>query len=137
MKYCSKCGKELFDEAVFCPGCGCATEKTPPLTTTATPTNDIIAIREFSEKATVVRNLGIVAAVLMFGIGIIFSIVIWVMSAGLKPALGITTTNPIELAELEAAKKRLKLGTTLSTLPILGIALSIFIGALVGALSMF
>lgn len=137
MKYCSKCGKELFDEAVFCPGCGCATEKTPTPTTTATPTNDIIAIREFSEKATVVRNLGIIAAVLMFGIGIIFSIVIWVMSAGLKPALGITTTNPIELAELEAAKKRLKLGTTLSTLPILGIALSIFIGALVGALSMF
>ncbi|MBQ6996752.1 MAG: zinc-ribbon domain-containing protein [Oscillospiraceae bacterium] len=24
MKFCSKCGKELMDEAVFCPGCGCA-----------------------------------------------------------------------------------------------------------------
>ena len=24
MKYCSKCGKELFDEAIICPGCGCA-----------------------------------------------------------------------------------------------------------------
>lgn len=24
MKYCSKCGKELLDEAVLCPGCGCA-----------------------------------------------------------------------------------------------------------------
>lgn len=23
MKYCSKCGKELFDEAVICVGCGC------------------------------------------------------------------------------------------------------------------
>ena len=23
MKYCSKCGKELFDEAVVCPECGC------------------------------------------------------------------------------------------------------------------
>ena len=23
MKYCQKCGKELFDEAVICPGCGC------------------------------------------------------------------------------------------------------------------
>lgn len=23
MKYCSKCGKELMDEAVVCPGCGC------------------------------------------------------------------------------------------------------------------
>ena len=26
MKYCTKCGKELFDEAVICPGCGCAVE---------------------------------------------------------------------------------------------------------------
>lgn len=23
MKFCAKCGKELFDEAVFCPSCGC------------------------------------------------------------------------------------------------------------------
>lgn len=26
MKYCTKCGKELFDEAVICPGCGCSCE---------------------------------------------------------------------------------------------------------------
>ena len=31
MKYCSHCGRELFDEAVFCPGCGCATPKYPPV----------------------------------------------------------------------------------------------------------
>ena len=24
MKYCQKCGKELMDEAVICPCCGCA-----------------------------------------------------------------------------------------------------------------
>ena len=24
MKYCSKCGKEIVDEAIVCPGCGCA-----------------------------------------------------------------------------------------------------------------
>ncbi len=24
MKYCNKCGKELMDEAVVCPACGCA-----------------------------------------------------------------------------------------------------------------
>ena len=23
MKYCSHCGKEIVDEAVVCPGCGC------------------------------------------------------------------------------------------------------------------
>ena len=26
MKYCSKCGKQLFDEAVICTGCGCSVE---------------------------------------------------------------------------------------------------------------
>ncbi len=26
MKYCTHCGKELLDEAVICPGCGCAAE---------------------------------------------------------------------------------------------------------------
>ena len=25
MKYCSKCGNELLDEAVICPKCGCST----------------------------------------------------------------------------------------------------------------
>ena len=28
MKYCQKCGNELMDEAVICPGCGCAQGKT-------------------------------------------------------------------------------------------------------------
>lgn len=28
MKYCSKCGKEIVDEAIVCPGCGCAVVKT-------------------------------------------------------------------------------------------------------------
>lgn len=26
MKYCSKCGKEIMDKAMICPGCGCAQE---------------------------------------------------------------------------------------------------------------
>lgn len=27
MKFCEKCGKEIMDEAVVCPGCGCAVVK--------------------------------------------------------------------------------------------------------------
>ncbi len=30
MKYCTKCGRELLDEAVICPGCGCAVESNVP-----------------------------------------------------------------------------------------------------------
>ena len=28
MKYCSKCGKELVDDAIICTGCGCACDPT-------------------------------------------------------------------------------------------------------------
>lgn len=27
MKFCQRCGKEIMDEAVICPGCGCAVAK--------------------------------------------------------------------------------------------------------------
>lgn len=31
MKYCAKCGNQLFDEAIMCPKCGCDVEgKQPP-----------------------------------------------------------------------------------------------------------
>ena len=33
MKYCTKCGKQLLDEAVICPGCGCMTEQKPQVKT--------------------------------------------------------------------------------------------------------
>ena len=29
MKYCEKCGKEIHDEAVVCPSCGCSTQAKP------------------------------------------------------------------------------------------------------------
>lgn len=31
MKFCTKCGKEIFDEAIICPHCGCSTESTNTL----------------------------------------------------------------------------------------------------------
>lgn len=30
MKYCAKCGKEIMDEAVICPNCGCAPDAAKP-----------------------------------------------------------------------------------------------------------
>ena len=36
MKYCTHCGKELFDEAVICVGCGCAVTDHNKATTTGT-----------------------------------------------------------------------------------------------------
>lgn len=28
MKFCQRCGEEIMDEEVFCPGCGCSVENT-------------------------------------------------------------------------------------------------------------
>ena len=36
--YCSKCGKELFDEAIMCPLCGTPTENSAQETASPTPT---------------------------------------------------------------------------------------------------
>lgn len=30
MKFCAKCGNQLFDEAVVCPKCGCAADAPTP-----------------------------------------------------------------------------------------------------------
>ena len=41
MKYCSKCGKEILDEAIVCPHCGCAVVN--PVTSTQL-VNDEVSI---------------------------------------------------------------------------------------------
>ncbi len=126
--FCSKCGKEIMDEAVICPNCGCATnnynsqQQQPIHTTVNTYSDDYLTIKQFSEQALVLRNLGIFAAVLMFGIGIIFSIIIWVKQSKNKIP-EITTTNPAEVAEFETAKRRYILANKLSSLPIIAISL--------------
>jgi len=132
--FCSKCGKEIMDEAVICPNCGCATNNynapQQSINTTNTYSDDYLTIKQFAEQARNFRNLGIAAAVLMFGIGIIFSIIIWIKLSSINVP-EVQTTNPIELAELETAKKRFKLAVNLSAFPIVGIALSFMIGGLI------
>ena len=44
MKYCSKCGRELLDEAVVCPGCGCMCEGSPLNTQAPTKENAVYAV---------------------------------------------------------------------------------------------
>ena len=131
--FCSKCGKEIMDEAVICPNCGCATNNynapQQPINTTNTYSDDYLTIKQFAEQARVLRNLGIAAAVLMFGIGIIFSIIIWVKQSKNKIP-EITTTNPAEIAEFETAKRRYKLANSLSGLPLIAIGLCIAVASI-------
>jgi len=120
-----------MDEAVICPGCGCPTNNyTSQLNAAKTiHSNDYPAIQRFAEQAKPIKVLGIFAAVLMFGIGFIFSIIIWIKSSGII-APEVTTTNPDEIAELEEAKRNLNLGRRLAGFPIAAIGISIFLGIL-------
>lgn len=48
MKYCSKCGRELLDEAIVCPGCGCyaGPAVSPKPDAQATPKDDFSDLKE-------------------------------------------------------------------------------------------
>ena len=116
--FCTKCGKEIMDEAVICPNCGCATGNFAPKTNYYS--EDYIAIKEFLSKANTIKTLGILAAVLCLGIGIIFSIIIWIQSSNIAVPV-ITTTNPKEIADFELAKRRIDLGKRLAIIPCIAI----------------
>ena len=42
MKFCQHCGKELLDEAVICPGCGCSVQATNSIQ--ATEVNQSVSV---------------------------------------------------------------------------------------------
>jgi len=65
LKYCTKCGKELFDEAVICPGCGCPTAMNASV---SGPANALLT--KLSERIKTNSILWIVIAVLQIIIGI-------------------------------------------------------------------
>lgn len=108
--FCSKCGKEIADEAVICTNCGCATSNyhTPAANKNANPvcSQDYIALKEFEEKANGVYVMSIIALALFLGIGIIFSIATWLKAKNIVMPK-ITTTNPNEIAMFEASKRKL------------------------------
>ena len=62
MKYCSKCGNELLDDAVICPKCGCAVEgmrnpeavnnRSVPYTACLVYSDDCVVLRQNGTRRT-------------------------------------------------------------------------------------
>ncbi len=90
MKFCSKCGKEIMEEAVICPNCGCSVS-TPTTTPNVTDHDEIsvglvilsiliplfgiiywaVKAKETPKKA---KACGI-AGLISWGVSIIFSVI--------------------------------------------------------------
>ena len=123
--FCSKCGKEIADEAIICPTCGCATanyhqafpnQNAQPQTNSAY-SQDYIVLKEFEEKVNSLYAISIVALVLFLGIGLIFSIAVWVKAKAISIPTN-TTTNPNEIAMFESIKRKFKKGLSFANAPL-------------------
>lgn len=77
MKYCTKCGKQLFDDAAFCSACGCpaapnpnAASYTTPYTAPYAAPNANSLLKKLSERIKTNGIIWIVIAVLQIIIGL-------------------------------------------------------------------
>lgn len=71
MKYCEKCGKEIIDEAVICPGCGCPVKNNGVKTSSSVPGGNGKKI----QKSLILGVIGIVFAWLFALVGHVVSII--------------------------------------------------------------
>lgn len=134
MKFCSKCGKEIHDEAVICVHCGCSvggSQNKKPTKTDNADNAEYNRLMAFVNEAKTIHVLGIISIVLCLGIGIIFQIINMVkikkfVVQGQKelnfPEFNLTDRNDIML--YESAKNKIKLANTLT---IIGYVISVIL----------
>lgn len=84
MKYCSKCGKQLLDEAVICTGCGCAVSNPNP------PTS------EAQDDLSIIIKIFMIIGCVVGGLSCLFPLV-WMI--------------PMTISLFEKLKRREKIGT--------------------------
>ena len=123
--FCSKCGKEIDNEAIICPMCGCATANyhqafiahNTQSQNDNTYSQDYVAIKEFEDKVKSVYSVGVICLILCLGIGLIFSFVAWAKAKSIVVPQ-ISTQNPHDRAIFESAKRRLKTALGFANAPL-------------------
>lgn len=115
--FCSKCGNKVSEDALFCSRCGynIASHHSSASAQTAY-SQDYIALKAFEEKVNSIYIVSVVALVLLFGIGLIFSVVVWIKAKSTFIP-NVTTTNPYEVAMFESLKRKLKKALAFSNAP--------------------
>lgn len=111
MKYCSKCGKELLDEAVICIGCGCS------IAPIVTEGNAFVSEEEILEKAEKVMAkskmfpiisaiLWVIAVVLYLFVHTVVGVVILCVSAICTFVISIKLKSIFNTANIQKSKKK-------------------------------
>ena len=116
--FCSKCGKEILDEAVICPNCGCATKNLNSRTDHSGHSENYHKLVEYKNNAKSVFVLGILSLVLSMGIGFIFMIINYVKILSMKKITeaDINPQTNAEVAEFKEAEKKFKTGSALTAI---------------------
>lgn len=109
MKYCSKCGKEIHEEAIICVHCGCSVEGTRVKSNKCFPNT----LENFLIKVKTVYILSILGLALSLGIGVVFCIISEVKRSRIKIPASVDL-NRDEYEELEKAKKQLNIAKMLN-----------------------
>lgn len=111
MKYCSKCGKELLDEAVICIGCGCS------IAPIVTEGKAFVSEEEILEKAENVMAkskmfpiisaiLWVIAVVLYLFVHTVVGVVILCVSAICTFVISIKLNSIFNTANIQKSKKK-------------------------------
>lgn len=115
MKFCSKCGKEICDEAVICPFCGC------PVNGQSNPfgpaqTNIRLTEAEHNTQIVLILSIvGIVSTFFMGIVGLVCAIISRVMYNKIFPET-IPVNSQEEFEKVETIKGRLKTANILNVI---------------------
>ena len=128
MKYCSNCGKEIHDKAVFCVHCGCAVETAA---SNSEHSNEYNRLMTFVREMKTVHVLGVISLVLCMGIGLIFQLInlpkinkYWKKAEKAYVFPEFNLTNPYDIELYENAKKKFKQGEIMTSIG-LGVSISL------------
>ena len=124
MKYCTHCGKELFDEAIVCPGCGCATEEKKAYCNNSHTTNRLLIT--LSEKVKTNAIIWIVIGAVQIVTGVFFIVgILNILSAisDMKYAEQVTKVTVPIVSRFEPL-----------TMPIIVLVYNLIFGGIIGVI---
>ncbi len=134
---CPDCGANISDQAPACPFCGRPMRIVPayPVQRDNGFTSVYPQIRAFSDGVKSIYTLSILAFILSMGIGIIFALINIPKIKNLPQIDSSQITSPVELAEYQAAERKLKTARILSSATLIIFGVLLFVGIIAGAIA--